>query len=69
MVKRPVDQTQQGTHMEWEFMCRIGMAGEDVIGKEMGSSPGISHSPPMTVLNNIDIFYGGWLSSAPFSWY
>ena len=34
--------------MEWEFMCRMvaGKAGEDVIGKEVGSSPGISHSPP-----------------------
>ena len=26
--------------MGWEFMWMIGMAGEDVIGTEAGSSPG-----------------------------
>ena len=32
--------------MEWEFMYKMGIAGEEVIGKEVGSSPGLSHSPP-----------------------
>ena len=31
-------------------MCRIGIAGEDVIGQEVGSSPGISHSPPVAIM-------------------
>ena len=51
--------------MEWEFMYKMGIVGEEVKGKEVGSSPGLSHSPP--IYNNIDIFYGGWLSSPPFS--
>ena len=37
----------------------MGIAGEEVIGKEVGRSPGLSD-------NHIDIFYGAWLSS-PFS--
>ena len=36
-------------------MCKIGIAGEDVIGKEVGSSPGISHSPPMTILISVGV--------------
>ena len=36
MVKAPVKHTQKAPHMGWEFMWRVGIAGEDVIG----SSPG-----------------------------
>ena len=39
MVKMPVNYTQKGASYGWEFMWRIGLAG-DVIGKEVGSSPG-----------------------------
>ena len=42
--------------MEWEFIYKMGIVGEEVIGKEMGMSPPNNH---------IDIFYGGWLSSPP----
>ena len=31
-------------------MYKMGIAGEVVIGKEVGSSPGLSHSPPITIL-------------------
>ena len=31
-------------------MYEMGIAGEEVIGKEVGSSPGLSHSPPITIL-------------------
>ena len=31
-------------------MYKVGIAGEEVIGKEVWSSPGLSHSPPMTIL-------------------
>ena len=36
--------------MEWEFMDKMGIAGEEVIGKEVGSSPGLSHSLSITIL-------------------
>ena len=29
--------------MEWEFMYKMGIAGEEVIGKGVVSSPGLSH--------------------------
>ena len=59
-MKRPVDHTQKGTpygvgvHVQDRHS---GIVLEDVIGKEVGSNP---H-------DHIDIFYGGWLSSSPFS--
>ena len=31
-------------------MYKMGIVGEEVIGKEVGSSPGFSHSPPITIL-------------------
>ena len=49
MVKRPVDLTQKGIPFG-VGMCKVGIAGEEVIGKEVGSSPGLSHSPPITIL-------------------
>ena len=36
---------ERAPHLEWEFMCRIGVALEDVIGKEVG----IWHSPLMSL--------------------
>ena len=32
--------------MEWEFMCRISIVGEDVIGKEVGAHQGSRVHPP-----------------------
>ena len=40
---------KRAPHMGWEVMWRIGVAGEDVIGKEVGSSSK-GGSPPMTIL-------------------
>ena len=37
---------KRAPHMEWEFMCKMGIVGEEVIGKEVGSPSGLSHSPP-----------------------
>ena len=43
--------------MEWEFMYKMGIAGEEVIDRALALTP---H-------NHIDIFCGDWLSSTPFS--
>ena len=51
-VKRPsvkrglLTRRKRAPHMEWEFMCRIGIAGEDVIGKGVGSIQGSRTHPP-----------------------
>ena len=50
MVKRPVDQTQKGTPYGVGVHVQNGHRGEEVIGKEVGSSPGLSRSPPITIL-------------------
>ena len=50
MVKRPVDQMQKGTPYAVGVHVQSGYSGEEVIGKEAGSSPGLSHSPRITIL-------------------
>ena len=41
---------KRAPNMEWEFMDKMGIAGEEVIGKEVGSSPWLSHSLSITIL-------------------
>ena len=62
MVKRPVDRTQKGT----PYGVGVHVAGEEVIGKEVGSSPGLPHSPPIAILIYFTVA-GFRLLSPPFS--
>ena len=39
LLRGLVARRKRAPHMGWEFMWKTGIAEEDVIGKEVGSSP------------------------------
>ena len=63
-VKRPVDQTQKGTKYGVGVHVQNGHSGGGGDRKRGGE---LTRVLAFTPDNHIDIFYGGWLSSPPFS--
>ena len=63
MVKRPVDQTQKGTPYGVGVHVQAGHSG----GGDRKRGGELTRAFAITPHSHIDIFYGGWLSSPPFS--